>query len=69
MPKTINGIEYLKICEIAEQIGVSRQTLWKWRKDNNIPLGQKFRNKEVLYTLDEVKQIQDFAHRLEPISL
>jgi len=65
----INGTEYLSVTEVADKVGVSRQTLWRWRRTGNIPSGSKYRGKQVLYTLDELELIQKFSERIEPINI
>jgi len=55
--------------EISEEIGVSRQTLWRWRTGGKIPLGHKYRDGKVLFTGDEVDEIRRFANRIEPIAV
>ena len=67
MPTRIHDVEYFSQTEVAERIGVHRTTLWRWKEENSIPPGRKFRGKQVLYTASEVKEIEGFAFRLEPI--
>jgi excisionase family DNA binding protein len=64
----IDGEIYLSITEIAEKIGVSRQTVWRWRNDGKIPQGRRrARNRHVLFSEQEAEIIQQFAVRLDPI--
>ena len=63
----INGTAYVSVAELANCLGVSRQTLWRWRQDGLIPQGRKFRGRWVLFTLDEAHRICEYANRLEPI--
>ena len=63
----ISGLVYYTASDIAAQLDVSRQTLWRWRQDGKIPPGHKYRNRHVIFTPDEVKQIEQFAHRIDPI--
>lgn len=67
MPVEINGTEYLQVTEVAETIGVTRQTLWRWRRDGSIPVGRKYRGRQIIYTHSEVEMIRLFAERIEPI--
>lgn len=67
MPVEINGKEYLQVTEIVEEIGVTRQTLWRWRRDGTIPIGRKYRGRQIIYTPSEVELIRQFAERIEPI--
>ncbi|NEV60411.1 helix-turn-helix transcriptional regulator [Thiorhodococcus minor] len=68
MPLTIKGLTYYTAADVAERVEVSRQTLWRWRQDGKIPLGHKYRNRHVVFTPAELKQIELFADRIEPIA-
>jgi hypothetical protein len=63
----LDGTTYFSAAEVAREVGVSRQTLWRWRQDRKIPTGRRYRDKQVVFTADEVGAIREFAHRLEPI--
>jgi len=67
MPIQIEGTEYLNVLEVAEDVGVSRQTLWRWRKDGLIPQGNRFRGRKILFSPAEVEAVREFAFRVEPI--
>ena len=67
MPLSINGMEFFTSAEVAESVGVSRQTMWRWRKDEKIPAGSKYRDGKVLFTREEVARIKEFAHRVVPL--
>jgi predicted DNA-binding transcriptional regulator AlpA len=54
--------------EVAESIGVSRVTLWRWRSDGKIPQGHRLRGRQVIFTRGEAEAIRDFALRVEPIA-
>ena len=64
----INGKTYFQITEVIENTGITRQTLWRWRRDGCIPAGRKYRGRLVLYTSDEVELIRQYADRIEPIT-
>ena len=68
MPTKIKGHQYWTVSEIADELGVSRQTLWRWRKADEIPQGCKARGNRVVFSLDEVVAIRAFAERVEPIA-
>lgn len=68
MVKEIDGTQFFGAKEVAEAAGVSRQTLWRWRRAGKIPAGYRFRNGQVLYTDAEREQIRDYANHLEPLS-
>lgn len=53
--------------EVAARAQVSRQTLWRWRQERKIPMGHKYRGRQVIYTPAEVREIEAFAHRIDPI--
>ena len=67
MPIEINNVEYLFATEVAEIIGITRQTLWRWRRDGSVPSGIRYRGRQVLYTREELEDIRQFSERLEPL--
>lgn len=67
MPRTIDGVEYYSVTDVAESLGVSRVTLWRWRKRKKIPQGHRLRGRDVIFTSSEVNAIREFALRVEPI--
>jgi predicted DNA-binding transcriptional regulator AlpA len=67
VPIEIRGLNYLLLSEVATRAQVSRQTLWRWRQERKIPMGHKYRGRQVIYTPAEVRAIEDFAHRIDPI--
>ena len=69
MPVEIKGEQYFTNSEISEELGVSRQTLWRWREKGRIPIGLRYRTRQVLFTRSEVEAIKVFANHLEPIEL
>ena len=52
---------------MAQQIDVTRQTLWRWRQDGKVPPGHKYRGRHVIYTPAEFSAIEQFANRIDPI--
>ena len=66
-PIIIDGVEYYKHSEVAEELGVSRQTLWRWRRQGSIPVGHRYRDGKTLFTAAEVEAIRQFANRVEPL--
>ncbi len=63
----INGTRYLSAGDVVANIGVSRQTLWRWRQQGLIPSGHRHRGRRVLFTEDELEEIRQFADKIEPI--
>ncbi len=68
MSVRINGTNYQNAGEVAELVGVTRQTLWRWRRNGEIPIGRKYRGCQILYTDEEVELIRQFSERIEPIA-
>ena len=63
----INGDVYVNAAEVVERLGISRQTLWRWRQEEKIPQGHRYRGRQVLFSENEFAEIESFANRLEPI--
>ena len=63
----IEGVKYISAASVAQDLGVTRQTLWRWRLDGKIPQGHRFRNRRLFFTESEVDSISEFANRIEPI--
>ena len=68
MPIEIGGSTYYRNDEVARLIGVSRQSLWRWRQGGRIPKGRHYRGKEVIYTGAELEMVRSYAQRIEPLS-
>jgi len=67
MPVTIQSEIYCTNAEVADELRVSRQTLWRWREKGFIPAGLRYRTRQVLFTSDEVEAIRRYANKLVPI--
>lgn len=61
MPTEIDGCTYLTCAEVAEACGVSRQTIWRWRRDGVIPQGFRRRGRSVLFSSAEVELARSAA--------
>lgn len=64
----IGTTEYVDAACLVRYYGVTRQTLWNWRRTGKIPPGFRYRNR-VVFSLDEVRQIEVFVHHLVPSEL
>jgi hypothetical protein len=67
MPIERAGVTYFKLTELAKALEVSRQTLWRWRQEDKIPLGHLYRGRQVLFSEEEAMRIREYANRIEPI--
>jgi transposase-like protein len=61
----IDGVAYYLASDVARAVGVSRQTLWRWRNAGYIPKGHR-RRRQVLYNAAEIDTIRKYANWLEP---
>ncbi|WP_437763381.1 hypothetical protein WMF27_41275 [Sorangium sp. So ce281] len=68
MSFVLDGTTYFSAAEVVRDIGVARQTLWRWRQDGKIPAGRRYREHQVVFTAEEFAAIREFAHRIEPIN-
>ena len=65
MPVQIKGIRLYTMSEVAQVAEVTRQTVWRWKRDGKIPAGRRYRGRELLFTQEEMEDIYAYAHRLE----
>lgn len=63
----IGKITYFSVADIHRELDVARQTLWRWRKARKIPQGRRYRDRQVVFTGQEVEAIRKYANRLEPV--
>ena len=68
MPLTIEGATYYTAAEVFAEIGVTRQTFWRWRKEGKVPAGRRFRDGQVIFTESELQFARDYANRIELIN-
>lgn len=64
----IQGVRYYTLDEVATGVARTRQTIWRWRRDGQIPAGHRDRKRRVLFTETDVEAIRSYALRVEPIS-
>ena len=62
----VEGVRYYSAAEVQAQLGVARQTLWRWRKEGKVPAGCRYRDHHVVFTRKEFDAIRGFANRIEP---
>jgi helix-turn-helix protein len=67
-PIEIKGVKYFSVASVARAVGVSRQTVWRWRLDGKIPAGHLYRSHQTIFTIEEVEAVREFANRVELIS-
>ena len=65
MPVELNKRLYFSVVEVLADTGVSRQTLWRWRQDGKVPLGNRFRDRQILFDEDEFQAIRSYATQVE----
>jgi predicted DNA-binding transcriptional regulator AlpA len=65
----IQGVAYFSATDIYRDLGIVRQTLWRWRRARTIPQGRRYRGRQIVFTKEEVEEIRQFANRLEPAEL
>jgi predicted DNA-binding transcriptional regulator AlpA len=66
MPIEIEGVEYFTAADIHRMLGITRQTLWRWRTARKIPQGRRYRDRNIVFTHQELEAIREYANRLEP---
>lgn len=66
MPVDLGGATFFTAAEVAARVGVSRQTLWRWRQETKVPAGSRYRDRQLLFSEAEAEAVEEYAHRLEP---
>ncbi len=69
MALNIEGTAYVAANELLGELKISRQTLWRWRREGHIPTGHRFRDGKVMFTQAEANEIRQYANRIEPIDV
>jgi hypothetical protein len=67
LPILIERIEYFTAADIQRDLRIARQTLWRWRKGGKIPQGRRYRDRQIVFTRQEVEAIREHSNRLEPV--
>ncbi len=64
----IGSADYVDAGNLVEHLGITRQTLWNWRRTGKVPVGFHYRNR-VVFSKAEVREIEAHAHQLAPVEL
>lgn len=67
MPLELNGRLYYAVDDVLADLGISRQTLWRWRRSGAVPAGHRFRDRQVVFDEDEFEAIRSYATHIEPL--
>lgn len=62
----IGGAKYVSASLLANRLGVSRQTLWRWRTAGKIPAGHLYRSRQLIFTVAEAVDAYAYGTRIEP---
>lgn len=65
----IDGVQYFTSTEVEEAAGVSRQTLYRWRRSGAVPAGHTHRGNRLLFSQSELDRILAYANHVEPGAL
>ena len=68
LPLEVSGSKCFTVSELAVDLCVSRQTMWRWRREGEIPSGSRFRNRQVVFTPEKADAVLEYANRVEPIT-
>lgn len=65
----INGVRYYTSADVVAEAGVSRQTLYRWRRNGAVPAGHTHRGNRLLFSQSELDRILAYANHVEPGAL
>jgi hypothetical protein len=68
MPTKVKGITYYTASEVAQNAGITRQTLWRWRQLGEVPSGRQQKDRRLLFTEEEVNLVSGFAESMGTFS-
>ena len=63
----IGGVAYYSAADVWRELGLARQTLWRWRTEGKVPMGRRYRDGRVLFTAEEFAAIREYANHFEPV--
>ncbi len=63
----VQGVPYIPTRVVLSRLRITRQTLWRWRKEGKVPLGKRYRDKQLVFSLSEITDILEYAERVEEI--
>jgi predicted DNA-binding transcriptional regulator AlpA len=66
VPLEVKGVEYSTAPELLKELGITRQTFWRWRQEGSIPAGRRFRGHQLIFSAEETSRIREYANRIEP---
>jgi predicted DNA-binding transcriptional regulator AlpA len=66
MARRIDGTQYYSLAEVTGRVGVSRQTIWRWRREQKIPSGYRLRNRQIVFKQEELEAIKSYSKSVEP---
>lgn len=67
MPLTVDAITYYTMKDAVDLLSITRQTLWRWRREGKVPQGRLFRRRRLLFSQSEFGQIEAFANKMESL--
>jgi predicted DNA-binding transcriptional regulator AlpA len=69
-PDTVEvaGETYFPAATVCRLLSISRQTLWRWGADGKAPRGWRYRDRQLLFTAQELEALRRYADRLEPLA-
>lgn len=63
----VAGRPFFSAVDIARSLGISRQTLWRWRSAGLVPQGQRHRSGAIFFDQAELDAICAYATQLTPL--
>jgi excisionase family DNA binding protein len=69
MAVVIEGQRYFSKSEVAEMVGISRPTLYRWIDEGKVPHPgyERKRDRRFFYSEAEAKAVQEFAHQMDRV--